>query len=293
MRIIDSQVHIVGRSTPERPWADLQSTVGGAVGAATAKHFGNDALIDAQQMLAAMDAVGVFGAVLVVTTHYGFDNRYSLDAARAHPDRFRVVGKLDPAAPDLDDQVADWKANPLTGALRFLVLAPDHRAQLEGGHFDPLFVACSKHGVPVSVYPAGHLDVLGAAIRRFDTLVWIIDHLGLSQPPVLQRDPDPFEKLPQLSALAEVPGVFVKLSGMPTLSVEAYPHADLKPHFAALMEAFGPERLLWGSDWTRTKSVLPYAPNVTFLDDLGLLTPAEKELIFEGNVRRIMGWPES
>lgn len=290
MRIIDSQVHIVGRATPERPWADLQSTVGGAVGAATAKHFGDDALISAEQMLDAMDAVGVFGAVLVVTTHYGFDNRYSLDAARAYPDRFRVVGKVDPAAPDLDDQVAAWKADPLTGALRFLVLSDDHRAQLEGGHFDAFFAACARHGVPVSVYPAGHLDALGAAIRRFDDVLWIIDHLGLSQPPVLQRDPEPFARLPQLLALADVPGVVVKLSGMPTLSERPYPHDDLKAPFAALMAAFGPDRLLWGSDWTRTKSVLPYAPNVTFLDDLGLLSRDEKAAIFEGNVRRVMGW---
>lgn len=292
MRIIDSQVHIVGRSTPDRPWVtDLQSSVGGALGAATARHFGDDALISAEQMLSAMDAVGVFGAVLVVTTHYGFDNRYSLDAAAAYPDRFRVVGKVDPAAPDLDEQVAAWRRDPLAGALRFLLLSDDHRAQLLDGYFDAFLASCARHGVPVSVYPAGHLDALGQMVRRFDDLVWIIDHMGLSQPPVLQPDPEPFERLPELLALADVPGVVVKLSGMPTLSRRPYPHDDLKRPFAALMEAFGAERLLWGSDWTRTRSVLPYQPNVTFLTDLGLLSGEDRALIFEGNVRRIMEWP--
>ena len=292
MRIIDGQVHIVGPSTPERPWvADLQSSVGGAVGAATAKHFGGDALISAEQMLAAMEAVGVFGAILVVSTHYGFDNRFSLDAAAAYPDRFRVVGKLDPAAPDLDDQVAEWRANPLTGALRFLVLSDDHRAQLVGGHFDRLLDACVRHGVPLQTYAAGHLDALGDAIRRFDGTAWIIDHLGLSQPPVLQADPEPFARLPQLLALADMPGVHVKLSGMPALSRQPYPYADLKQPFAQLLGAFGPDRLIWGSDWTRTKSLLPYPANVTFLDDLGLLSAQDKVALFENNIRRVMNWP--
>lgn len=294
MRVLDSQVHIVGPDTPERPWvANLQGSIGGSVGAATARHFGKDALISAGEMLVAMEQAGVFGGLLVVSTHYGFDNRHSLDAAAAHPDRFRVVGKLDPAAPDIDEQVGEWASDPRTCGLRFLVLSDEHRGQLLGGHFDAYLGACRRHGVPVSVYAAGNLDALGETIRRFDGLVWTIDHLGLAQPPVLQRDPEPFERLPQLLDLAAVPGVTVKLSGLPTLSRAAYPFADLAEPLEKLATAFGIERLVWGSDWTRTKGILPYAQNLAFLRDLALFSAAEMDLICAGNLRRIAGWPDA
>ena len=218
MQVLDSQVHIVGPDTPERPWvADLQGAVGGALGASTARHFGKDALISAEEMLAAMGAAGVHGGVLVVSTHYGFDNRHSL-------------------------------------------------------------------------YAAGHLDALETMVRRFDGLVWLIDHLGLAQPPVLTPDDPPFARLPQVLALAEVPGVTVKLSGIAALSREAYPFADLRAPLDALLQAFGARRLLWGSDWTRTKSLLPYAQNLSFLADLGALSADEQAMILEDNLRRIAGW---
>lgn len=285
MRIVDSQVHIVGREA-----LGLSATVGGAVGAATAKHFGDSSVISGDEMLVAMDAVGVDSAVLVVTSHYGFDNSYSLEAARKYPDRYRVTGRLDPQAPDIDEQVAAWRVDPLTAALRFLILTDEQRAQLVDGYFDPLLDACRRHGVPVATYPAGHLDALEPVIRRYDDVFWLIDHLGLSQPPVLQPDPEPFERLPQLLALADMPGVNVKLTGMAAMSQDPYPYADLKRPFEALMQAFGAQRLMWGTDWTRTKSILPYRPNVTFLDDLGALGSDDKELLFAANTRRVFDW---
>jgi L-fuconolactonase len=292
MQIIDSQVHILGPDGPDRPWAaDFTATLGsGPLAEATRKHF-EKSVISGDQMLAAMDAAGVHGAVLVATSHYGWDNGYSLDAAKQAPSRFRVVGRVDPHAADLDSQVAAWAAEPLAVGLRLLVLTDTHREQLLGGHFDAFLDACRRHDVSVSVYPAGHLDALGSVIRRFDGVRWVIDHLGLSQPPVLTPDPDRFERLPQLAALAEVANVSVKLSGMPTLSTEAYPYADLMAPLGLLIEAFGVERLLWGTDWTRTKSLLGYRENVTFLDDLGVLSGAERQAIYEDNARRLFAWP--
>ena len=79
----------------------------------------------------------------------------------------------------------------------------------------------------------------------------IVDHLGMRQNPTFGLDDPPFRDLPALLALAELPNVRVKVSGVPTLSAGPYPFADLWASLDQVLAAFGAERLMWGSDISR------------------------------------------
>ena len=60
-----------------------------------------------------------------------------------------------------------------------------------------------------------------------------------------------FEDLPKVCALAKFPNVAVKASGVPSLSAETYPYRDVQPLMKTLFEAYGPQRMFWGTDLTR------------------------------------------
>src|SRR5436309_1109241 len=104
MMIIDSQVHAYERDKPSRPWH--------------AKLHGPPE-VTGDEMVKAMDTVGVDGAILVSPfTMYRFDASYALDVYARHPTRFGLVKPVDPADPAVQDQIADWKNKKGTVAIR-------------------------------------------------------------------------------------------------------------------------------------------------------------------------------
>jgi L-fuconolactonase len=288
LEIIDAQLHAYGPDTPERPWDPGYGANGGTaarVRAAMASH-----VVTPESLVAMMEAVGVEAAVLVNPSVYGWDNRFSLDAAAAHPSRFGVIGLVDPARPDVDEQVASWREQ--TGALgvRVVLLSPEHASRLEAGGYEPLLAAAERHRVPVCVFAPRHLDLVAAIARARPDLQLVVDHLGLAQPPLMDPDDPPFADLGSLLALAEHANVAVKCTAAPTLSGEPYPFADLWPHLHRVLDAFGIERTLWGSDVTRVQGMHTYADAVGFVLHGDELTTAEKAELMGGTLRRVLRW---
>jgi predicted TIM-barrel fold metal-dependent hydrolase len=291
VQIIDSQVHIVDADHPGRPWDPNFGAAAGKAMAATRAHFTKGAAITTDvQMLQAMDRVGVDAALLVATSHYGWDNSYSVEAAQKAPRRFAVIGRINPAASDVEEQVAAWKANPVAAGLRILILSDAHRDQLTGGSFDRLLRAAELNELPMTVFPAGYLPAIAPAAERFPRLQWVIDHLGISQPPLMTPDPEPFQRLPELLALARYPNVAVKISAVPALSRQMYPFADLWPFLHRVIDSFGPDRLMWGSDWTRVESLFSFEDGLRYMRDTTELSMAEREKILGGTLKRVFRW---
>jgi predicted TIM-barrel fold metal-dependent hydrolase len=167
-----------------------------------------------------------------------------------------------------------------------------------------MFAAAEKQGVPVF---GGFRQAAAVApiAEAHPKLTIIVDHFGISQPPVYKQKPDPWDELPITLALAKYSNVHVKFSGAPALSREPYPHADIWPHLHQVIEAFGPDRLMWASDFTRMrmsegntaengpKSAWGglYSDAVGFLRDTAEVSQDVKEQIFSGTIRRVLGWP--
>jgi L-fuconolactonase len=205
-----------------------------------------------------MRAVGVDKAVL-----FPIDLRWADEAAALFPERFGIVpmiiaghsgnGVIDASSPAVEAAVAAQAAKPAVVGMRILPSVPAG----DGGHstapldaFDRAIAACDREGLPLFVYAPDHA-VPAAIAERHPALTVIVDHLGMSQPPVAVPDDPRFSSLPSLLALARFPNVAVKVSGVPTLSRDAYPFPDLWPRLHRLVAAFGPDRLLWGSDISR------------------------------------------
>ncbi len=138
---------------------------------------------------------------------------------------------------------------------------------------------------------AGHLNEAARIADRFPDLTLIIDHLGTYPPPRVPRDARLFEKLPELLALARYPNIAVKFTGVAALSTQQFPFLDLWPHLHKVIAAFGPERLMWGSDYTRTAALHTYSEAVNFLKDTNELSNSDKEQMFSGTIRRVLRWP--
>ena len=108
MLIIDSQVHAYERNHPGRPW----------VGVLTGPEE-----VTGDAMVAAMEAVGVAGAVLVSPfSLYGYDASYALEVYRQHPGRFGLVKPVNPTDPVVAETIADWAATPGTIGIRLLLV---------------------------------------------------------------------------------------------------------------------------------------------------------------------------
>ena len=291
MEIIDAHLHIVDADHPGRPWDPNFGSAAGRAMAATRAHFTKGAALTTNtQMLEAMNQVGVSAGLLVATSHYGWDNSYSVGAAVAAPSRFAVIGRIDPSSPDVEAQVARWRLNPVAVGLRILILSDVHRDQLAAGYFDRLLRSAESAEMPMTVFPAGYLNSMPAAIERFPRLQWVIDHLGIAQPPLMTPDPEPFVRLSELLALAHYPNVAVKVSAVPALSRDKYPFADLWPSLHQIAAAFGLARMMWGSDWTRVESLFSYKEGLRYILDSEEFNGDEKGRILGGSLRGIFRW---
>src|SRR5882672_8277348 len=132
--IVDSQVHLWGADTPERPWP--------------ARARAHREPLGADEMLGHMDAGGVDRAVIVPPSWEGDRNDLAIAAAKAHPDRFAVMGRLDPEAPAAREQIPRWREQPGMLGLRFAFHTPLLRQPFLDGKVDWVWDAAEKAGHP-------------------------------------------------------------------------------------------------------------------------------------------------
>jgi predicted TIM-barrel fold metal-dependent hydrolase len=237
-----------------------------------------------------MDREGVHGALVVSPAIYGYDHSFSVEAWEQRRDRFRVVGRVDSARPDIDDLLTSWSAHPAYVGLRVNLWAPAAIERFTAGDDDRMLAAAQRAGLRVCVNAPGRFDLHERIARGFPELPLIIDHLGLFEMPML--DPgygDTFAKLDGLLGLASFEQVAVKLTSLPLLSREPYPHDDVWPHLERVIAAFGPERLMWGSDQTVFDHDYRETIDVILASDR--LGAADKEQILGASLRCWWGWP--
>jgi L-fuconolactonase len=275
MSIIDVQVHPYERNSPARPWAGEAHGLPSASG---------------EEMIAAMDSVGVDKAIMVSSFNvYRYDPSYALSVYAAYPERFRVVTPVDATDPAIDDVVAAWAATKGAVGIRIILR--------EGMPMDPsdpgltrAFTAAARCGLPVNFLCWGRLDLGTEFVRRFADTVIVIDHLGLLQPAKPPVPEDVWGELPALLALAKYPNVRVKVSGACTMSLAGYPYEDIWEPVLRVVDAFGVDRCMWGTDWTRTIGMLTYAQGVAPFLQTERLSEEDKAKLMGGTVERVYEW---
>jgi predicted TIM-barrel fold metal-dependent hydrolase len=273
--IIDAQVHAYERDHPGRPWA--------AVLVGPPQVTGDD-------MVAAMDAVGVNGALLVSPfTMYRYDASYAIEVRNRHPGRFALIKPVDPADPAVAETIADWKATPGTVGIRIMMTRGVSEDPADPG-LNRVLAAGARHGLPVNILCWGRLEQARALAARIPDSAIVVDHLGLQQPFEPPPPAQPFAELPNVLELAACRNVAIKITGACTLSREAYPYKDIWDPLARIFDAFGLDRCLWGTDWTRAVKVLTYAQGVDAFRDTDRLSESDKRTLMGGALERVYRW---
>ena len=276
MHIVDSQVHIWAADTPDRPWPPGR-----------AQEAQRPYPVTKDMLLFEMDLAGVSRIVLVPPSWEGDRNDLALEAARLHPDRFAVMGRVDLRDPRSRDLVAGWKTQPGMLGMRFTFHNEHNRHFLTDGTADWLWPAAERAGIPVMVLVPGSLDVLDRIAARHPGLKLVIDHVGLQ---IRQKAPKVFEDLPAVCALAKRPNVAVKASGMAALSARGYPFGDLHAAIRTLVDAFGPRRTFWGTDLTRMPCTYRECIDL-FTKELPWLQGEDLAWVMGRGVCEWLGWP--
>ena len=271
---IDSQVHAYERNSPERPWQGFLD--------------GPDE-VTGDDMVAAMDAVGVDGALLVSPySMYRFDASYALEVYAKHPVRFGIIRPFDPESETIADDMAEWTGTPGVVGARIMLTYGEYDGDHPGLH--AILAAAGQAGVPVNIMAAGHLPIFRELARRNPNTQIVIDHVGLAQPRHPPAPPEPFAELDSVLAMAEFDNVAIKISGACTLAHEPFPYPDIWEPLGRMFEAFGFERCLWGTDWTRASNVLTYEQGVEAFRVTDTLSDSERAMLMGGALTKVYGW---
>jgi predicted TIM-barrel fold metal-dependent hydrolase len=127
------------------------------------------------------------------------------------------------------------------------------------------------------------------AARHPDTRL-VIDHLGLQQPFGPPPLAEPFADLPKVLKLAAHKNVTIKISGACTLSREAFPYKDIWDPLWRIFDAYGIDRCLWGTDWTRAVALLTYKQAVDAFKVTDRLSESERAALMGGTLQRVYRW---
>src|SRR5215831_368720 len=186
--IIDSQVHAYEANTPQRPWFRVPNWP---------PHVTGD------EMAAAMDKVGVDGAIFVSPfSMYQYDGSYAVEVQKAHPGRFALVKPVNPDDPAVADVIADWKQTPGTVGIRVIMTKESNRAPDDPG-LDRILRAAVRQDFPVNILFWGNLDAGTALIDRHPDTRFVIDHMAIQQPSVPPAPAEPWADLPKVLELAK------------------------------------------------------------------------------------------
>jgi L-fuconolactonase len=204
-----------------------------------------------------------------------------------HPERFGFLMRLEPRDPGIESWIETLAASPGLKALRTVTFTPEEGAVFEGGGFDRLLKAAHAHELPVFITCPRRVPHLAQYAETFPDMRFIIDHCGV-----------PFDArrgeatLDDTVAMARYPNVALKWAHAPSfLSVEPYPFPDLEPHLRRAVDAFGPERVLWASDYTVSRRRQNWGESLFGIRHSPSLSEGDKEWILGRAARTWLGWP--
>lgn len=267
MLIVDAQVHIWESGTPV------------SVHRQTSRY-------DVSELLKEMDEGGVDAAVLHPPSWDPRANEIAIAAARQQPNRLSILGFFDVSKPENRKLVDTWKQQPGMLGLRFAFLQKGAENWLTDGSMDWLWPAAERAGLPIAMLVSDKLHLIGPIAEKHPGLRLMIDHLGRRRH---TQDEAAFANIGELLALAKHPNVAVKATGAPSYSSEPYPYRNIHRYLRQIFDAFGPQRMFWGTDITRMPC--PWRQCVRmFTEELPWLKGRDLELVMGRAVCDWIGW---
>lgn len=236
----------------------------------------------------ALRAAGISATVLVQAAPTTAETRFLLDVARNSAGLVRgVVGWADLEGVDAVEALRSLATDPLLKAVRPMLQDLSDPSWIARPEVQPALAALPSLGLRLDalVTPRELKPVL-ATLEHHSDLAVVVDHCA--KPDIARRAWQPWAD--DLAAVARQTGAYCKLSGLVTEAGRSWSAAALRPYVAHVLDAFGSERVIWGSDWPVLTLAASYAEWVEASDALlAELTQAERDAIYGGNARRFYG----
>ncbi len=269
MNIIDIHPHIISDDETRYPPAPLFGK---------RSDWSQERPCTVDTLIAAMDAAGVAKAAVVhSSTTYGFDNSYVVDGCNQYADRLVAVGSVDMLADDVPAVIKGWADKGLAGLRIFTGGSTKDfdPSELDNPKSFKAWEALAELGLPMCIQtgPIG-LPQVRMLCEKFKNVNIILDHLG--RPDVL--DGPPYANAQSLFDMADLPNLYMKLTPRIFGDVKKE-KASAETFFPRVVEAFGPQRLAWGSNFPTSPGTLGEIL-ATAQAGLGSLSAADREWIF-------------
>ena len=189
---------------------------------------------------------GITGTVLVQSLPSEADTDWLLALAERAGFIRAVVGWTDLLAPDAPAAIARLASNKKLKGLRPMLQDLDDERWIANPALAPALNAMVEHGLRLDalVLPR-HLPALLQCARDYPLLAIVIDHAA--KPPIADASFGHWRE--HMAQLAALPNVHCKLSGMVTEAKPDWNVGDLRPYVSHVLEIFGAQRVIWGSDW--------------------------------------------
>lgn len=305
-RVIDSAIHLWSIGAEPFPWAAPPPA--NLASSATPAAF-----------MAAAKEAGVAGALVVQPANHMYDHSYVTKALKEAPDFFRGMGLANPGLPSAE----------AVAALEQLHAAGFVGVRFNAGNFEAgggltsevgraLYKRAGELRMPVGVMAFKGLSSFVSSLRtlcdEYPSTQLVVDHLGFFRQPAIggqlgDAAANDEEAWAGLLSLAKYPQVYVKVSALFRTSAEAPPHLDLQPRVRALLQAFGADRLMWGSDYpfvlpggfplpegiTSTPAAMTYAQAARVPDAWALegLDAAARDALMGGTAAKLFRFDEA
>lgn len=243
-----------------------------------------------------MDREGCTHSVLIQVIFHGWDNSYVAHCVRLYPERFKAHGLIDPTDPNVAQKLEYWMLEHGLAGMRFspiYYLDNDRDSWLTSPAHHALWKKAAQLDAVFNFFIATQqLPKLEYMVQRYPEVPIAIDHIS-------QIDlgaPNPAPELQKLLAFARYPNVWVKISELSSVSKSGqYPFPDAYPWVEQVYDAFGPDRLLWGTGYPG--SARAHYKRPTLRQELDLIrhkipffTPEDQEKILGRNAAALWGF---
>ena len=272
VEIIDPHVHVWVHD-PQYPWPEENRNP-------PAEDFTPEMLLDL------MAEHGVSKTVIVHPMHYRWDCRYVGDTLKKYPDKFEGVCRVNPEAPDAADELSKWTEE---WGFRGVRLSPGTNASGDWidnrSLMDPIWKRAQDLKVPMTILTRpSRLPAIAALTERHPDLDVVIDHMA-------DCPPQDMEQRKLLLDLARFPRMYVKISHTWNISETGeYPWRDTWDLVKSVYDSFGPERIMWGTDWPVCLSKTDYGSTLRLVkDEMDFFNDEDKRWILGKTIRRL--WP--
>ena len=289
MRLVDTHTHAWGADTDELPWA------------ADVLPPGWSGSYTHRELVADMDRAGVDEGVVVSTPLYGRGpraNEYAVRAVEAHPDRLYGVGIAE-LFPDDPEAVRDTLRRVvghdrmlgvrLHAAMAYEAIPTtvDRTADwIRDPALEPLYDEAARLDAAVFLFPkAEQLPTVEAVVETNPGVTFVVDHMAW---PDDRTAPDA-APWTEFAAVAAHDNAHVKVSSLPRSSAEGWPYADLHGYVRRLVEWFGPERLMVGSDYPWMDDWAAYPDCLNWLEAAEFLSAHDRAYLRYRTFDRVLG----